>query len=167
MFYTFRAVSPLIIRSSKLYTQHLICVRLARLFLSYFTLTCIDSPYFIWQISFVIFRCYFVARVGGGMSGVRQYYKRAERKWRTIFVGLNKGNISDKMVFRENAPNSFSSQRFSLHWQTHHTFLFGNTGPVTARKINAATINVGVHTQCTASSKSSIRGVSYSTYDLE
>ena len=130
-----------------------------RIFLSYLILAHRDSPYFIWQILFVIFRHYLVVRVGGGMTGVRQYYERAERKWRTIFVGLNKGNTFDKKAFRKIAPNSFSSHRLSLHWQTHYTFLFGNTGTVTARNINATTINVGVHTQCTASSYSSIRGV--------
>ena len=59
-----------------------------RTFLSYLKLTHVDSPHFIWQISFVISRCYLVPRVGGGVSGVHQYYKTV-----TIFVGLNNGKV--------------------------------------------------------------------------
>jgi hypothetical protein len=55
--------------------------------------TYIQGPYFIWQLSFVTSRCYFVAHVGGRISLLRKYDKRADRKWQQTVVKQNNGSV--------------------------------------------------------------------------
>lgn len=53
----------------------------------------LQGSYFIWQLSFVTPVYDSAPRVGGRLNGVRQYDKRADRKWQTTVVRYNNDPI--------------------------------------------------------------------------